>query len=342
MSHRFRIALLGGFEVSDPSGVALRLATRKAQALLGYLGSRVGVEFERDKLAALLWGDREDDRARNSLRQTLFQLRRVTDRPGPQLLNITAHTASLNPAAVQVDVRAFELSAKSTLPGDLQEAAELYRGDLLDGLTVDEAPFDEWLLQERERLREVVTDALGRLLRLQRAEGHMDAAIRTCRRLLLLEPWQEPVHRTLMRLLIDTGQTGAALRQFQYCAEILRRDLGVEPEPQTRRVSEEIRRRHEGTDDRLAEPAGQPGREVLLAAAKPGAPRPPSPAAVALANVRDFQQTLSRQIVSLNRQYAKALTDMQRREATLLVNKPIEGRAWRRVAGLPPDTPRQE
>ena len=102
-------------------------------------------------LAGLLWGDRDEDHARNSLRQTLFLLRRMTDSAQPQLLNITNHTVALNPSSVDVDVRAFEDLARNSTPVALQQAAELYRGDLLDGFTVDEAPFEEWLLQERER-----------------------------------------------------------------------------------------------------------------------------------------------------------------------------------------------
>lgn len=171
MQSRFRVALLGGFEIHDPSGTSLKLATRKAQGLLAYLASRAGVEFERDKLAGLLWGDRDDERARNSLRQTLFQLRRVTGSATTQLLNITAHTVAFNPAAAEIDVRAFEGAARSATATDLEHAATLYRGDLLDGFTVDESPFEEWLLQERERLRELAMDGFNRLLQWQRSQG---------------------------------------------------------------------------------------------------------------------------------------------------------------------------
>ena len=249
MSQRFRIALLGGFEVSDPAGLPLKLSTRKAQGLLAYLASRAGVECERDVLAALFWGNRDDDHARNSLRQTLFLLRRMTRLAQPQLLNITNQTVVVDPLTAEVDVRVFEALSRTGDPDALQQASELYRGDLLDGFAVGEAPFEEWLLQERERLREVAVDVLGRLLRGQRSQGRLEAAIRTGRRLLVLEPWQEPVHRTVMRLLIQAGQPGAALRHYQQCEETLRRELGVEPESETRLLSESIRGRQRTPDN---------------------------------------------------------------------------------------------
>ena len=304
---RFRVALLGGFEIRDPSGIPLKLATRKAQGLVAYLASRAGVEFERDKLAGLLWGERDDERARNSLRQTLFQLRRVAQPPNPALLRVTSHTVAMNPAAAEVDVQAFEQAARSDAATDLEDAATLYRGDLLDGFTVDESPFEEWLLQERERLRELAMQGLGRLLQCQRSNGQIEDAIRTCRRLLVLEPWQEPVHRTLMRLLQQAGQPTAALRHYQQCREILSRDLGVEPEPETRVLFEAIRGRHAAGDGTPVELLARPDGGVAPAV---GA-RAPGPSVQHTLRGRDrlsaLQLLLSQQMVNLSRQYVNTL-----------------------------------
>jgi DNA-binding SARP family transcriptional activator len=301
MSQRFRIALLGGFEVSDTSGVPLKLSTRKAQGLLAYLASRAGVECERDVLAGLFWGNRDDDHARNSLRQTLFLLRRVTEPMHPQLLNITNHTVAVDPGAVEIDVRAFERWSRAGDPDALQQASDLYRGDLLDGFSVSEAPFEEWLLQERERLREVAVDVLGRLLQWQRGQGRLEGAIRTARRLLILEPWQEPVHRTLMRLLVQAGQPGAALRHYQQCEDTLRRELGVEPEAETRMLFDSIRVRQRAVDSvREAAP-----RHVDPAAARvaDGASERRPVGEPSRASLYLLQVELSRKMVELSRSY---------------------------------------
>jgi DNA-binding SARP family transcriptional activator len=304
MSQRFRIALLGGFEVSDPAGVPVKLSTRKAQGLLAYLAARAGVECERDVLAGLFWGDRDDDHARNSLRQTLFLLRRMTRPTEPQLLNITNQTVAVNPLAVEVDVRVFEGASRAGDPEALQRASELYRGDLLNGFSVNEAPFEEWLLQERERLREMAVDVLGRLLQWQRGEGRLEDAIRTGRRLLVLEPWQEPVHRTVMRLLLQAGQPGAALRHYQQCEETLRRELGVEPEAETRMLCESIRCRYR-TPGNGREPVpgeDRPAPEPVASRSSIGSSRLESRRS-SLSEMAALRAELSQRIVHLSRHY---------------------------------------
>src|SRR4029453_11469949 len=112
-------------------------------------------------------------------------------------------------------------------PAALERAAALYRGELLEGFGLQEAPFEEWLLAERERLRELAIEALAKLLRHHRTTGATEAAGQTALRLLVLDPLQEPVHRTLMRLYAQLGRRSSALRQYQVCVGALQRELGV-------------------------------------------------------------------------------------------------------------------
>src|SRR5215470_3024852 len=109
-------------------------------------------------------------------------------------------SVALDPAAVAVDVAAFERGAAATGLAALEEAASLYQGEFLEGLALDEAPFEEWLVAERLRLRELGMDVLARLLAGQRDAGAREAALQTALRLVALDPLQEAVHRTLMRL----------------------------------------------------------------------------------------------------------------------------------------------
>jgi predicted ATPase len=142
----------------------------------------------------------------------------------------------LEPAAVEVDVVTFEKLVADGTAEALERAATLYRGELLEGVSVDEAPFEEWLLAERERLRELALEALARLLAHQSKSQATERAIQTAIRLLALDPLQEPAHRTLMRLYARQGRRSAALKQYQVCVGVLRRELGAEPEPETRRL----------------------------------------------------------------------------------------------------------
>lgn len=237
---RLTLTLLGGFHAQMTSGTAAALPTRKAQALLAYLALPPGRAHPRDKLAALLWGDMLEPQARSGLRQALFALRKVLNATDPPGLRVQSGTVALDPAGIAVDVAAFEQQATSRNPDDLARAVALYQGDLLAGLSVREAPFEEWLRFERERLREMALATMARLLAHQRSAGAPEAAIQTALRLLALDPLQEPAHRALMRLYAGVGRRGAALRQYQLCVDALQRELGTAPEDATRRLYQEM------------------------------------------------------------------------------------------------------
>ena len=233
---RFALTLLGGCEARRLSGQPLAFPTRKAQALLAFLAAQPGQAHLRDKLAALLWGDRGEDQARDSLRHTLVDLRKVL----PAGLIAEGRTLALDPAAVDVDVVAFTHQATVGTPEALDQAAALYRGDFLDGFVLREPAFEEWLVTERTRLRELAVDVFVRLLTQQRAAGRTAEAIQTAVRLLGLDPTQETAHRLLMRLYVEQGRRGAALRQYQTCVAVVRRELGAAPEPETRALYLEL------------------------------------------------------------------------------------------------------
>jgi DNA-binding SARP family transcriptional activator/predicted ATPase len=262
---RLILTLFGGYEARLGSGPVLTFPTRKVEALLAYLALPPGQAHLRDKLAALLWGEVPDLQARASLRQALSTLRQALPGAEPARLRFDGQAVALNATAVEVDVTAFETCLSEGTPEGLDTAARLYRGDLLAGLRVGEAPFEEWLLAERERLRELAIEGLARLLAHQREAGSTEAALRTALRLAALDPLQEAVHRTVMRLYAQLGRRAAALSQYQRCVAMLQRELGVEPEAATRQLHQEIlqqRRVHPVT----AEPSSsvtQPRRSAL-------------------------------------------------------------------------------
>jgi len=236
---RLTLSLLGGFQARLDGGPMLAVPA-KAQALLAYLAARPGQAHPRDKLAALLWGGTGQEQARSNLRHTLFTIRQAVRGLSPAVLVAEAQAVALEPAAVDVDVLSFgKLVAEGTAEA-FERAAALYQGELLEGLSIDEPPFEEWLLAERERLRELALEALARLLAHQAKSQATERAIRTAIRLLALDPLQEPAHRTLMRLYARQGRRSAALKQYQVCVGVLRRELGAEPEPETRRLYQDI------------------------------------------------------------------------------------------------------
>ncbi|HEV8641611.1 MAG TPA: BTAD domain-containing putative transcriptional regulator [Methylomirabilota bacterium] len=236
------LSLLGGFEARIGPGPPVPVPTKKAQALLAYLALPPGQSHPRDKLAALLWADTPPRTARNALRQTLFVLRRALGGIRGELFQLIGDAITLAPDAVQTDAAAFECALSEGTPAALERAVELYRGDLLSGLGVAEPGFEDWLMTERNRLRELALEALARRLAHQRTSGAAAPAVQTALRLLALDPLQEAVHRTLMRLYGQLGRRDAALRQYQECVKVLQHELGVEPEPETKALYQEILR----------------------------------------------------------------------------------------------------
>ena len=235
------VRLLGAFNVGrGAAGVTVAIRSRKARALLAYLALRPGQSFPRDSLTALLWPDVTDAHARQSLRQALVGLRRVFTRSKAPALVIDGDTVALDPSRIDVDVARLERLVANANRPRLEQAAALYRGDLLEGFQVKAPPFEDWLLTERERLRELARKALATLLANQTHSGDGEAALHTARRLLTLDPLQEGAHRALMRLYVAHGQRAAALRQYQSCVAVLRHELGVEPEAATKRLYQEI------------------------------------------------------------------------------------------------------
>jgi TolB-like protein/Tfp pilus assembly protein PilF len=255
-----RIRLLGGFEASYGSDATISLTGRKTQALLAYLALPPGEPRAREKLTALLWSDRGEEQARSSLRQALSELRKALGDADPQPLIAGRDAVSLDADAVDVDAVAFERLIGEATPEALAQAVEIYQGELLDGLGVDDPAFEEWLRAERQRLHERAREAMTHRLDQQMTAGEADGAIATARRLLALDPLQEAAHRALMRLYADGGDRTLALKQYQACRDVLQADLGVEPAAETARLHEEIRRAQPAAQMEPPDAVGEPDR----------------------------------------------------------------------------------
>ena len=250
-----RVRMLGGFALMSVEGGDLTLPRRKLRALVALLALAPAGGWPRERLTALLWGDRDEEQARGSLRQALAELRRIL---GDSALLTGRDTAAFDPAVVRADVEEFARLAEA---GASAEAAALYRGDLLDGISLPDAGFADWLLVERTRLHDLAVGVLARLLDTQCG----DAAIATAQRLLQLDPTREATHRALMRLYAAQGDRSQALRQYQLCRDTLKRDLDVKPEPETERLHKEIQstsRTIAGSPTRPPESAAAPDKDA--------------------------------------------------------------------------------
>ena len=231
--------LLGGFQ-ARAAGISVDVPGRKERALLAVLALPPGQRHSRDKLAGLLWSDRGDKQARDSLKSAISRLKEAFGSLHSSPIVSERECVSLDREKVAVDVAAFERLIGEEKPESIAQAITVYRGDLLDGLDVRDPAFEEWLLLERQRLRILARDALGVLLDRHLAIGARDSAAVVAHRLLALDPLREAAHRALMQIYAEQGQTALALKQYQFCRDTLQRELGVKPEPETDKLYRSI------------------------------------------------------------------------------------------------------
>lgn len=230
------IRTLGEIAVAvGTNGPPIPFEARTVQALLLYVSCHRR-PLGRDQLAELLWPERSQEQGRANLRVAIHRLRQHLD---PYLL-ITRQTVALDPKApITLDVARFEAHVAA---GELAAATALYHGPFLAGFYLDESPaYEQWALLERERLHVVALTAYQQLITQQSHDGQLDAAIASAQRLLQLDPYHEPIHRQLMRLLAQAGQRNAALAQYETCRHLLATELAVPPDEMTTALAEQIR-----------------------------------------------------------------------------------------------------
>ena len=242
------VSLLGPPRVTHADGSPVAFRSRKELALFAYLAVEAGMAHSRDTLIGLLWADTSLDAARNSLRVAIANLRHTLGKDASALLHADRHTVQLNGGnQIVCDVVSFTdhlIAARThqhiTPTGcdvcynRLQEAAGLYRGDFLAGLSLpDSEAWEEWVIVRREGLHIQALELLTMLGMLHDQRQDYTALCRDARRQLELEPWREPAHRQLMRGLALSGDRAAALTQYSTCCQVLARELGIEPDAET-------------------------------------------------------------------------------------------------------------
>jgi DNA-binding SARP family transcriptional activator len=235
------LELLGDFRMRSESGSLISISAKKSQAMLAYLGVKPSQMVSRDKMSSLLWSSTAPEQARQSLRQTLSTLRKELSNISPKKILIEeGDFLSLDASLVRVDVVDFESLVATGTPEALDPATRLYGGDFLDGFQLDEEKFDQWVIAERDRLHRLALKAHAQLAEILARHDSLDQAIAVAQQSLRLDPLQEPMHRTLMRLYIRSGDLANALQQYDAVSKVLRRELGVEPDAETKGLQQEV------------------------------------------------------------------------------------------------------
>lgn len=212
-----------------------RLTThRQKYALLTYLALESPVP--RDRLLAVFWGERPEERARHSLSQALYALKREL---GEECLQVSGDQIALRSGAVRVDAQGFRAAVEA---GEWDRALELYRGPFLDGFYLPDTPeFEDWQARMRARLARLARRAFSRVIESRAERDDLPAALSAAWRWAELEPTEDEAQHALITLLARAGNRSAALKQYESYRERLERELGVEPLEATQRLIERIR-----------------------------------------------------------------------------------------------------
>lgn len=243
------IRLLGSIELAVPGRRPAAFATRKSRLLFAFLVLARGRVLARDTVAAQFWPQLAEAQGRKALNTDLWRVREAfahvaldaedylysgADGIGfrddsPHWLDI----AQVEAAATQAAVRSPE-AADDALLAALEQAAALYRGDLLHDV------FEDWCLVQREAFRAAQLRMLDFAMRAHMARRQWRNALLWGERLLAVDALQEHVHRAMMHCHCSLGNRPAAIQQYQSCAQLLSRELGVSPMEETRRAYQAI------------------------------------------------------------------------------------------------------
>ncbi|MDB4876402.1 MAG: transcriptional activator protein [Gemmatimonadetes bacterium] len=236
-----RLRLLGALDLRDSSETALTaaLAQPKRTALLAYLVAAEPRDLHRrDSLLACFWPESDAERARQALNQSLHFLRRVVG-PGV-IVTREGGAVSVDPERLSCDVIAFE---EAVARDAHEEALEWYRGPLLAGFFLKDAPaFEEWLGNERTRLARRAASSAWTLAERAAGAGDATTALAWGQRAANIHPDEQSVRR-LMALHDRTGDRAGALREYAQFARQLQEEYGADPSPETQSLLASVRTR---------------------------------------------------------------------------------------------------
>jgi predicted ATPase/DNA-binding SARP family transcriptional activator len=245
---RLHLSLFGSFDAYLDGKSIVDFESAKVRALLTYLVVESDKGHQRQKLAGLFWPDWPEQSARTNLRNALSNLRksiRDTDNPVPHLFIEHDQLRFNTNSSAWVDVLEFNWLTTKTdvIPlADLEKAAGLQLRPFLDGFSLSGCPeFESWALITQQILQQRLLTTLSHLSRQYELRCELQRAIEVTRRQTILEPFDEPLQRNLLRLLALNGERNLAIEQYEIFRKELRVELGIEPENETIRMVEHIR-----------------------------------------------------------------------------------------------------
>jgi DNA-binding SARP family transcriptional activator len=269
------VSLLGEQVITD-DGTGVRARSSRAVALVAFLVAHAGSPQARQRIAGLLWPDSTEAQALTNLRRELHHLRQVLGAE-PSLLVTPRDLCWRDTATCRVDARIFDLERRAALSaaaadddegvlGHAASAMAQYRGDFLPGV------YEDWLLDVRAELEAQCVELCDLVGQTRARTGDLSGAAEAARRRIRLRPLEEAGYRTLMQHQADAGDRAGAVSTYHHCASVLERELGILPDPATRRVFQRLLTRDQAdAEPPAAEPAvGRSGFAVAQLVGRSG------------------------------------------------------------------------
>lgn len=245
-----QVTLFGGIRITKNNWTTEIKIPREVQLLLAYLLIHRHRAQPREVVAGIFWGELSQERARGSLSNALWKLKKVLETDGipagTYLVNTHPGEVGFNrESQYWLDVEVFEQETRNLLASPPDQADEtnihelekilgLYQGELLEGA------YKDWALGERERLRTLYLKSLRCLLQYYKFHGFYEDGLAYGQQILNVDPLREDIHREMMRLYQDNGQRALAVRQYEVCRLALAKEFDILPMEDTQALYTKI------------------------------------------------------------------------------------------------------
>ncbi len=236
-----KISLLGS-SIIEYDNKPFDITRRQTRALLFRLASQ-SEPIPREQLCYIFWPDIPEMAARRRFSRLLTHLRRAL--PSPDFVSVAYDTVGLDYGRVWSDVVVGQKLRPGRRKTDQlaawQQFARLYRGQFLAGFSLPGNPeYEAWLIQEQQYWERLYLETLSCLVEIYVQKGQFMTAVECAQKYLAVDALAEEIHCRLMELYAIMGDRRAARRQFEYCQDVLKNELGVNPVSETRAVYEAV------------------------------------------------------------------------------------------------------
>lgn len=242
MDKELHITLLGMFKVTYQGNVISDVNTPRLQELLAWLLLHSGEYQSRQRLSFTFWPESRESQARNNLRNLLHLLRKAL--PDLDSFIMVEHNSLKwnQDSGFTCDVDNFEKAIAATRlskdPSEqelkLTEGVSFYGGPLLPD------SYSEWIEEHRDRLKLDYQYALQELVNLSKSNRNYDKGIQYARMWTTEEPFNESAWRHLITLYALCNDRANALQAYKKCTDVLRKELHIEPAPETLDLYEQL------------------------------------------------------------------------------------------------------